>query len=113
VTLDIMFKKKNAQNKKSARRGDQLSEAQRRADILGEISKSDLELTGILGRVEVLSKDLIELEVGDIIKLNKPENGLVEIAVGNTTWFRGEMGTFNKKKAISIVESIKKGSEPV
>ncbi len=113
VTLDTMFKKKNAQNKKSARRGDQLSEAQRRADILSEISKSELELTGILGRVEVLSKDLIELEVGDIIKLNKLEHGLVDIAVGDTTWFRGDMGTFNKKKAISIVESIKKGSDPV
>lgn len=113
TTLDMMFKKKNAQNKKNARRGDLLSEAQRRADILGEINKSDLELTGILGKVEILSKDLIELEVGDIIKLNKPENALVEIFVGKTPWFRGEMGVHNKKRAISIVESIKKGSEPV
>lgn len=113
VTLDAMFKKKNAQNKKNARRGDLLSEAQRRADIIKEISKSELELTGILGQVEILSKDLIELEVGDIIKLKKPENSFVEISVGEVPWFKGELGSFNKKRAISIKESVKKGSEPV
>lgn len=113
ATLDMIFKKKNSQSKKSIRRGDVVSEAQRKADILGSISKSNLELKGVLGAVEVLSKDLIELEVGDIIKLNKPENSLVEICVGDTTWFKGEMGSYNKNKAIAIVESVKRGSEPV
>ena len=113
VTLDAIFKKRNTQNKKNARRGDQLSEAQRRADIIEEISKSEFELTGVLGKVEILSKDLIDLEVGDIIKLKKAENSLVEISVGNVPWFRGELGSFNKKRAISIKESVEKGSEPV
>lgn len=113
VTLDMIFKKKNSQSKKNVRRGDMLSEAQRRADILQEISKSDLEMTGVLGSVEVFSKDLIELEVGDIIKLNKPEHSLVDIYVGETAWFKGEMGSYKNKKAISIVDTIKRGSEPV
>lgn len=112
VTLDAMFKLKNAQSKK-ARRGDQLSDAQRRADIMREISESDLEITGILGTIEVLSKDLLDLEVGDIIKLNKPENSLVELAVGETVWFRGEMGSYNKKRAVAIRESIKRGSDHI
>lgn len=113
VTLDNMFKMKNAQSKRKERRGDLLTDAQRRADIMREISESDLEVTGILGSIDVLSRDLIDLEVGDIIKLNKPENSLVEIAVGETVWFRGEMGAFNKKKAIAIRESIKRGSDHI
>jgi len=113
ATLDAIFKKRNAQNKKNARRGDQVSETQRRADIIKEISKSEFELTGVLGKVEILSKDLIDLEVGDIIKLKNAENSLVEISVGNVPWFRGELGSFNKKRAISIKESVEKGSEPV
>jgi flagellar motor switch protein FliM len=111
VTLDMIFKKKNAQSKKSVRRGDQLAEAQRRADIIQEISQSNLEMTGVLGSVEVLSKDLIELEVGDIIKLNKPEHEWVDVYVGDTAWFKGEMGSYKNKKAISIVNTIKRGSE--
>ena len=113
VTLDTMFKLKNAQSKKKERRGDLLSDAQRRADIMKEIHESELEITAILGTIDVMSRDLIDLEVGDIIKLNKPENSLAELAVGETVWFRGEMGSFNKKKAIAIRESIKRGSDPV
>jgi len=113
VTLDTMFKLKNAQSKRKERRGDQLTDAQRRADIMHEINESDLEITGIMGTIDVLSRDLIDLEVGDIIKLNKPENSLVELAVGETVWFRGEMGSFNKKRAVAIRESIKRGSDHI
>lgn len=108
VTLDTMFKLKNALSKRKERRGDQLTDAQRRADIMREISESDLEITGILGTVDVMSKDLIDLEVGDIIKLNKLENSMVELAVGETVWFRGEMGSYNKKRAVAIRETIKR-----
>lgn len=113
VTLDMLFKKKSAQSKKNARRGDQMTEAQRRADILNEISKSELEITGVLGTIEVLSKDLIDLEVGDIIKLNKPENAMVELFIGDTPWYRGNMGSYNRKRAIEIRESLKRGSDPI
>lgn len=108
VTLDTLFKMKNALSKRKERRGDQLTDAQRRADIMREISESELEITGILGTIDVLSRDLIDLEVGDIIKLNKRENTLVELAVGETVWFRGEMGSYNKKRAVSIRETIKR-----
>ncbi len=113
VTLDTMFKLKNAQSKRKERRGDQLTDAQRRADIMREISESELEITGILGTIDVLSRDLIDLEVGDIIKLNKHENSLVELAVGETIWFRGEMGSYNKKRAIAIRQSIQRGSDHI
>lgn len=112
-TLDAMFKLKNAQSKKKERRGDALSDAQRRADIMTEISQSELEITGILGTIDVLSRDLIDLEVGDIIKLNKPINSMVELTVGETVWFRGEMGAFNKKRAIAIRDTLKRGSDHI
>jgi flagellar motor switch protein FliM len=61
-----------------------------------------------------MSKDLLDLEVGDIIKLNKPENSLVELAVGETIWFRGEMGSYNKKRAVAIRRNYKKrGSDHI
>ncbi|MGI6731897.1 MAG: flagellar motor switch protein FliM [Anaerovoracaceae bacterium] len=111
-TLDLLFKKKDAQTKR-AKKGDQHTEAQRRADILNRISDSFLEIKGILGSTEVFSHELIDLEVGDIIKLDKRADSLAEVTVGDTVWFRGEVGTFNKKKAIGIKEILKRGSDPV
>lgn len=113
VTLDTMFKMKNALSKRKERRGDQLTDAQRRADIMREISESELEITGILGSIDVQARDLIDLEVGDIIKLNKSEKSMVELAVGETVWFRGEMGSYNKKRAIAIRQSIERGSDHI
>lgn len=113
VTLDTMFKMKNALSKRKERRGDQLTDAQRRADIMREISESELEITGILGSIDVQARDLFDLEVGDIIKLNKSEKSMVELAVGETVWFRGEMGSYNKKRAIAIRQSIERGSDPI
>ncbi len=112
VTLDTLFKKKSAQTKKNVRRADQLTEMQRKADIIREINETELEMKGILGTVELLSHELINLEVGDIIKLHKPSNALVEVMVEETTWFRGEMGAFHKKRAIAIREMLERGSDP-
>ncbi|MFA5636471.1 MAG: FliM/FliN family flagellar motor switch protein [Anaerovoracaceae bacterium] len=109
ITLDMLFKKKTIQSKKNMRKSDHLSEAQRRADIIKEISKSELEITGVLGTAEVLLKELMDLEVGDIIKLNKAAGAMIDLVVEETTWLRGNMGISNKKRASMIQETLHKG----
>lgn len=111
TTLDMLFKKKMSQTKKNIKRGDQQAEETRRLNIINEIRKTELEIKGVLGDTEVLSQDIYELEVGDIIKLNKPANSMVDIVVNDEVWFRGEMGDYNKKRAIQIKEFYERGSE--
>lgn len=111
TTLDMLFKKKMSQTKKNIKRGDQQAEETRRLNIINEIRKTELEIKGVLGDTEVLSQDIYELEVGDIIKLNKPANSLVDIVVNDEVWFRGEMGDYKKKRAIQIKELNERGSE--
>ncbi|TYC85919.1 flagellar motor switch protein FliM [Acetobacterium wieringae] len=110
-TLDMLFKKKMSQTKKNIKRGDQQAEEKRRLNIINEIRKTELEIKGVLGDTEVLSQDIYELEVGDIIKLNKPVNSMVDIVVNDEVWFRGEMGDYKKKRAIQIKELNERGSE--
>lgn len=110
-TLNLMFKKREIQSKRRERRGDQHSEELRRARILQQINESDLTVKGILGEVTVLSKDVVELQVGDIIMLNKPEDSYVDIAIEDTVWFKGELGIYNKRKAMIIREKLKRGSD--
>jgi flagellar motor switch protein FliM len=111
TTLDMLFKKKMSQTKKNIKRGDQQAEEKRRLNIINEIRKTELEIRGVLGDTEVLSQDIYELEVGDIIKLNKPANSMVDIVVNDEVWFRGEMGDYKKKRAIQIKEFNERGSE--
>lgn len=113
VTLDLLFKRKDSQSRRNARKSDLVAENQRKADIMNQINRTELEVTGVLGAVEVLSQELIDLEIGDIIKLNQPYDSPVDLVVGSTPWFRGEIGSFNKKRAVAIGESLKRGSDPI
>lgn len=107
--MDVLFKKKNSRMKKNIRGGDKNAEAKRKEDIISEISKTELEITGILGSVDVVLQELMDLKVGDIIVLDKPVNSYIDLVVENSTWFRGELGVSNRKKACIIKESLEKG----
>jgi flagellar motor switch protein FliM len=45
------------------------------------------------------------MEIGDIIKLNQKIGDNVKVNLGGKTWFYGQLGINNKKKAVKIVES--------
>ena len=111
LTLDRMLKIINQQTRKSIRRGDASTEEQRKASIVSEITKTNLEMKAILGTCEVLSGDILELEVGDIIRLDKSKKSYVEVKIEDETWFRGEVGIFNRNKAIAITKVLKRESE--
>ncbi|MFA7502826.1 MAG: FliM/FliN family flagellar motor switch protein [Anaerovoracaceae bacterium] len=103
VTMELLFARKAAQSRKG-RRSDHQTEEQRKKAIFDELGKSDLEVKMILSNVEVYLQDIMDLEEGDIIKLNKPVGSMIDIVIGNKTWFRGDMGTHNKKIAGIIRE---------
>ena len=111
MILDTMLKIIGLQTKKSIRRGDPSTEEQRRAALIGEVIKSSLEMKGILGTAQVLSRDLFELEIGDIIKLDTSRKSFVDINIEDETWFKGEIGSYNKKKAIIIKEILRREGE--
>ncbi|MDR1135003.1 MAG: FliM/FliN family flagellar motor switch protein [Clostridiales Family XIII bacterium] len=110
-TLEMIFKMRAAQSKKNARKENLEMEGQRRRNIMGNIYDTDLEMRGILGTVMVPAKDIIQLEIGDVIQLDKMEDSLVELTVEESIWFRGEMGVHNKKLAIAIKECLKGGKD--
>ncbi len=105
VTAEMLLNKKESANRKT-RKSDQLSESRRRSDIICEVSKSDLEITGVLGHTQILLRELMDLEAGDIIKLNKPVGAMIDLIIEDTTWFKGDVGIYNKKKA-GIIRELK------
>lgn len=106
-TMELLFARKEAQSKRG-RRSDVQTEEQRRKAIFKELGKSDLEITMVLSSVEVYLHDIMELEQGDIIKLNKPVGSMVDFVIGDRTWFRGNMGKHNRKIAGIIREPVEK-----
>ena len=62
-----------------------------------------------LGSTRIPVKDIMNLQIGDVIGLNIKNNQLVGVKVGSNTKFLGEVGAFDKKMAVKIIEVIKDG----
>jgi flagellar motor switch protein FliM len=110
-TLEVIFKMRAAQSKKNARRENVEAETQRRRNIMGNRYNSDLEMRGVLGTVMLPARDVIHLEIGDVIRLDKTEDSMVELTVGESVWFKGEVGMSNRRLAIAIKECLKGGKD--
>jgi flagellar motor switch protein FliM len=110
-TLEMIFKMRAAQSKKSTRKENMEMETQRKRNIMGNICDTDLEMRGILGSVMIPARDIVQLEIGDVIRLDKMEDAMVELTVEESVWFKGEMGVHNKKLAIEIRECLKGGKD--
>jgi flagellar motor switch protein FliM len=110
-TLEVIFKMRAAQSKKNSRKENIEIETQRRRNILGNIYDSDLEMRGVLGSVLVPARDVIHLEIGDVIRLDKTEDSMVELTVGESVWFKGDVGVSNRRFAIAIRECLKGGKD--
>ncbi len=105
INLEEIIKKMNTRPK-SDKKLDEFKESERRDIIFNSVKDSDLELTAVLGELELTLSDVLNLQVDDIVQLDKLVNDVIDIRVGTKTWFRGKMGNYKKKKAVQISEIL-------
>ncbi len=70
--------------------------------ILKNIGHTAIEAVGVLGSTTITLRDLLELEVGDILKTNLPISGEVQVTIGNRPRLWGRPGVSNGRTAIKV-----------
>lgn len=70
--------------------------------IFDHLRDSDLEIVAELGRTTLRLSDIYNLNVGDVINLNKKKETPVYLRIGGHRWFDGLMGVSEKKIAVKI-----------
>jgi len=73
-----------------------------------QIAHSKIPISAVLGRSVIQVSDFINLQKGDIIKLDKKVSEDIEILVGNINKFKAKAGLSNKKNAVMITEVLRK-----
>lgn len=81
----------------------------RSEQIFNSITRSDLEIKAVLDEIEIDFYDLMQLQVGDIIPLNKKINSDITLKVDDTPWFKAKLGETKLKKAVKITSLAEKG----
>lgn len=88
----------------------EMTDEERGAMELG-ISQSKINMTAVVGGSNITVSELMNLQKGDIILLNKRIEDPIEIYVENQIKFRAKPGVKKKNVAIMITELVEKGDE--
>ena len=102
LSLDEVMQKYVSKTVRSVRRYDAAREQDRRDTIMKALNESPLTVTAVLGEISLDVSDVLNLQVDDIIPLDKNINSNVTLKIGDTPWFDGKLGAFNQNKAVKI-----------
>jgi len=79
--------------------------------IQKKIENSTSEIRVILGKTFLPVKDILDLNVGDVIQLETSVKDNIQILVGNRLKFYGKPGYKNNKLAVKIVSTVDRGDD--
>jgi flagellar motor switch protein FliM len=80
--------------------------------VAGGIARVEVELTAVLGTARVAMRELLSLEVNDVIALDTPVDGEVSVLVEGKPKFRGRPGRHGKHLACQITEWAEERNQP-
>jgi len=81
------------------------------SNIKKKILETDVPIKTILGKTKIPFDDIANLQVGDIIALDKNLKEKMEVVVGRDTKYLGNPGVKNKKYSIKITDIVDKEKE--
>lgn len=99
-----------SQNKYQLRKSmDSALEEKAKEQIQTNIKDAGIELRAVFGETVLSVKDVLNLQVGDVIKFDQPLFDEVKINIKDSeTWFNGIVGTKRNKKVVKISKVLQK-----
>ena len=83
------------------------SRKSRNKELRALLRGAKIELEAVLGYAKLNMKEVMELEVGDIIKLDRPANDTVVVKVDGREKFIADFGVRRYRRCIKIKEKLK------
>lgn len=109
-SLEELFKAYNQKYSKSPKKNDVQVEAQRREYILHNLKDSPLTVSAVLGKTAISLQEILNMQVGDVIPLDSKINEKsVVLNVEGVPWFKGEIGSKNRKYAFKVDNEVNDG----
>jgi len=102
INIESVIDKLSTKQWFTQRKIDHEDKPTQREAMLSRINTSQLELRGVLGGTALTLKEVLQLQVGDVVQLDQAAGSDVQINAGATTWFYGNLGVRKNKMAIRI-----------
>ncbi len=82
-----------------------------REKLQRRIEKTQVEMMAELSHTYITVRDFLDMQVGDVIRLDNPTDGEVTLYVGDKMKYIGIPGTSNNKLAVKVISKQEKGDE--
>ncbi|OXM84677.1 flagellar motor switch protein FliM [Paenibacillus rigui] len=79
--------------------------------LQARLHKAKLPIIAELGESQISVREFLNLQVGDVVSLNKPVDEMLKIRIGEKLKFIGTPGTTRGKLAVQISEIVEEGAE--
>ncbi|MFW6386422.1 MAG: flagellar motor switch protein FliM [Bacillota bacterium] len=109
IMLEPIVPHLNAQQWFSNTREEQTAE--HIATIKKRIRKAKLDVNAELGRTILTVTDLLYLQSGDVVRLDKRVDELIDVRIGKSIKYRAVAGTSQKHRAIKITDVVEQEEE--
>ena len=76
-----------------------------------KVEETEVPVVAVLGKAQVMVSEFLQLQVGDVLPLNTPVDGEMEVMVGELHKFYAKPGVKNKKTALKITQVIRREDE--
>ncbi len=102
MNLESIMSKFGDRWARTTKRQDPRKDIERREAIMHALKDSSVDIRAVLCDTKVDLYDILTLQVDDVIPLNAPITGNVELKIGGSVWYDGKLGVINNKKAVKI-----------
>ncbi len=75
------------------------------------VQKTKVDLIAELGETSITIEEFLQMQVGDVLKLESHKDDLMKLKVGDDVKFTGSPGVSRHKMAVQIIEHIEEGEE--
>ncbi len=76
------------------------------------IEKARIPMSVVLGHADLTVGELLDLQVGDVVQLDKSANKPLDIVVGSKTKFHGVPGLLGSRMGMQITSVVREGDDP-
>ncbi len=104
---EVLAKLNRQQVTSTAHKTSVKKQRQNAKTIQGQIQNSYMEIIAELGKTSLNVKELMDIEVGDVIKLQKRVNEEIEIQIAGRRKLTGRPGSLEGRKAVRVIRPLK------
>lgn len=104
IAILKLLNERGNRSKKVLQASDEVS----RESIFLSVKDSQLDIVAKLGSTSLELNDVLNLRLGDVIKLDQEVDTPVSLMIDNVPWFSGALGTRKGNKAVKILNYYEK-----